>query len=350
MEYFTSKLKNKYNIDIDVIEIKNSNNYKIKFYSLGGYINEIHIPYLNDISTHEDVILGYDKLDDILEGQDYFNFIIGRVCNRISNSQFTLNKRNYKLYSNDNNHCIHGGKKGFSNKIWKINEIKKKENFIRCTMNYYSKDMEENFPGNLECTTTYELNNKNEFKIIYQAKTDQDTIVNMTNHNYWNFHGHKSEYQNIIDHYVKINSEFICENNDQAIPTGKLLNVKNTKYDLNKYYLIDEKFLESGGIDNNYCLKNNNINKPVAKIYSRKTGMGVEYYTDQPGIQFYTGNMMKKKYSGKYNKYYGIQYGLCLETQQFPDAINKSNFPSPILKKGDIYKSYTKIKLRNDFI
>ena len=98
MEYFTSKLKNKYNIDIDVIEIKNSNNYKIKFYSLGGYINEIHIPYLNDISTHEDVILGYDKLDDILEGQDYFNFIIGRVCNRISNSQFTLNKRILSLF------------------------------------------------------------------------------------------------------------------------------------------------------------------------------------------------------------------------------------------------------------
>ncbi len=350
MEYKISKFKNKYDLDIDIIEIENDNNYKIKFFTYGGYIHEVLIPNLTDTSINEDVILGYGSVDDVLEADGYFNSIIGRVCNRIRNSKFVLNNKEYKLFSNTPPDHLHGGKEGFNKKIWKLDEIIKEKNYIRCTLHYLSKNLEENYPGNLNCKTTYELNNKNEFLIIFEAYTDEDTIVNLTNHNYWNFHGHNNFYQNISDHYVKIDSNYVCENDQNSIPTGKILEVNGTKFDVTKLSLIDDNFLSNGGIDNNYSLLDKENDNPAAIIYSNKTGMGVEYYTNQPGIQLYTGNMMNKKYNGKYNKNYGFQYGICLEPQNFPDAINNLNFPSPILKKGESYKSSTKIKLRNDFI
>ena len=350
MEYKISKLKNNKEFDIDVIEIINSNNYKMKFYTLGGYMHEIHIPYLNDETKTEDVLLGYEKFEDLIKAEGYFNSIIGRVCNRIGNSKFNLNNKEYNLFSNNPPHHLHGGREGFNKKIWKIDEIKKDNNSIKCILSYFSKDMEENYPGNLNCKTVYELNNNNEIVITFICESDQDTIINLTNHNYWNFHGHNRHYQNIADHFVKINSNSICETDENSIPTGNLLKVKNTKFDLNEFFKINKNFLDSGGIDHNFSLIDSDNKNKIAIIYSSKTGMGVEYTTDQPGIQFYTGNMMNHNYIGKYNKNYGVQFGMCLETQTFPDAINQFNFPSPILKNGEIYKRFTKIKLRNDFL
>ena len=349
MKYKVSKLKNNFDLDVHIIEILNSNNYKIKFYTYGGYMHEVHIPNIHDPAQQEDVLIGYGTFKGILESDGYFNSIIGRVCNRIEESKFMLNGKEYNLYANVPPNHLHGGKEGFNKKIWKLDDIKKEKNFIRCTLSYLSKNLEENYPGNLSCKTIYELNNNNEILIIFEAVTDEDTIINLTNHNYWNFHGHKDFYQNITDHNIKIASSFICENDKNSIPTGKMLNVSKTKFDLRKSFLINDTFLESGGIDNNYSLLDKNYNDVVAQIYSNKTGMGVEYSTNQPGIQLYTGNMMNKKYNGKYNKNYGIQYGICLETQNFPNAINNLNFPSSILKKGKTYRSITKIKLKNDF-
>ena len=185
--------------------------------------------------------------------------------------------------------------------------------------------------------------------IDFRATSDKDTIVNMTNHNYWNFHGHGDSYQNNEDHVVSINSTSICETDEQSIPTGKILDVKGSKFDLQNDFLINKDFLNSGGIDHNYVLGDLSMENPVAKIYSKKTGLGVEYFTNQHGIQFYTGNMMLDKYVGKHNRSYGFQYGMCLEPQHFPDAINHTNFPSPILRKNKNYLSKIKIKLRNDF-
>ena len=216
-------------------------------------------------------------------------------------------------------------------------------------MKYLSKDMEENYPGSLDCTVSYELNNNNELLIDFGATSDKDTIVNMTNHNYWNFHGHGDNYQNNEDHVVCINSTSICETDEQSIPTGKILDVKGSKFDLQNDFLINKDFLSSGGIDHNYVVVDQSMKDAVAKIYSKKTGLGVEYFTNQHGIQFYTGNMMLDKYIGKHEKPYGFQYGMCLEPQHFPDAINHQNFPSPILRKNKNYLSKIKIKLRNDF-
>ena len=216
-------------------------------------------------------------------------------------------------------------------------------------MKYLSQDMEENYPGNLDCTVVYELNNHNELLIDFGATSDKDTIVNITNHNYWNFHGHGNNYQNNEDHVVHINSNSICETDEQSIPTGKIINIEDTKFNLKNEFLISKEFLNSGGIDHNYVLKDQSMRESVAKIYSNKTGMGVEYFTNQHGIQFYTGNMMLDKYIGKYNKAYGSQYGMCLEPQHYPDAVNHPNFPSPILRKNINYISKIKIKLRNNF-
>ena len=335
--------------DIHSITIVNDNNFKITFYTYGGYIHEVHIPYHNQEEKTEDVLLGYGNIDGVLESHGYFNTIVGRVANRIGSSKFSIDNNEYQLYSNVAPNHLHGGKVGFNKKIWKIENIEEQTDSIKCIMKYLSQDMEENYPGNLDCTVTYELNNNNELLIDFGATSDKDTIVNMTNHNYWNFHGHGDSYQNNEDHVVCIDSKSICETDEQSIPTGKILNVEESKFDLQKDFLINKDFLSSGGIDHNYILEDQTMKESVAKIYSKKTGLGVEYFTNQNGIQFYTGNMMLDKYVGKHDKSYGFQYGMCLEPQHFPDAINHQNFPSPILRKNKNYLSKIKIKLRNDF-
>ena len=349
MQVNLDKIENSADMEITSVEIINDNNFSFKFYTYGGYIHQLNIPYLNHQEKTEDVLLGYGKVDGILESHGYFNSIIGRVANRIGSAKFSLDSKNYELHPNTPPNHLHGGKIGFNKKIWNIDNIDEKNKSINCTMSYLSPHMEENYPGNLDCKVIYELNNNNELLIDFQATTDQDTIVNLTNHNYWNFHGHGDHYNNNADHIVKINSNSICQTDDQSIPTGNIINVKDTKFDLNKEFLIDDNFLNSGGIDHNYILEDQSMKSSVAKIYSKKTKMGVEYFTNQQGIQFYTGNMMLDNYVGKQNKSYGIQYGMCLEPQNYPDAINQSNFPSPILRKNKNYLSKIKIKLRNNF-
>ena len=349
MKYKKEKIYSINGNDIYSITIINDNKYKVTFYTYGGYIHEVSIPILHQEDKSEDVLLGYGNIEGVLESNGYFNSIVGRVANRIGSSKFNIDNKEYKLYSNTPPNHLHGGKIGFNKKIWKIENISETSNSLRCTLKYFSPDMEEDYPGNLDCSVTYELNNSNELFIIFDAISDKDTIVNLTNHNYWNFHGHGDNYQNIEDHIVSIDSNSICETDKNSIPTGKILNVEGTKFNLKNDFLIHENFLSSGGIDHNYVLNDKNMTEPVAKIYSKKTGLGVEYSTNQEGIQFYTGNNMLDKYVGKYNKSYGFQYGLCLEPQHYPDAINHSNFPSPILRTNKNYLSKIKIKLRNDF-
>jgi len=349
MKVEVEKVDNPSQLNIESVAIHNDNNFSLKFYTYGGYIHEVNIPISNQEDKIEDVLLGYGSIEGILESHGYFNSIVGRVANRIGSSKFNIDNNEYQLYPNVTPNHLHGGKVGFNKKIWKIENIDETEHSIKCILKYLSHDMEENYPGNLDCTVTYELNNNNEFLIDFQAISDQDTIVNLTNHNYWNFHGHGNQYQNNEDHVVYLNSESICETDEHSIPTGKILDVEGTKFNLKNGFLIDKDFLDSGGIDHNYILDDRSMREPVAKIYSKKTGLGVEYFTNQHGIQFYTGNMMLDKYTGKYEKSYGLQYGMCLEPQHYPDAINHPNFPSPILRKNKNYLSKIKIKLRNDF-
>ena len=335
--------------DIYNITFVNDNNFKITFYTYGGYIHKVIIPYKNNPNKFEDVILGYDDFDQCLDAPGYFNSIIGRVGNRISNSKFTLNNNKYQLFNNDGKNHIHGGKEGFNKKIWSVNSLYKNDNESICELGYVSKDMEEGYPGKLECNITYSLNNKNEFIIKISAISDADTIVNITNHNYWNFHGHGDHYKNITDHTVRILSSSVHENNEQSIPTGKILSVENTKFDFMDKRIITQDFLDKGGVDNNYDFSSENKIKEVAMAYSNLTRMGVTYLSDQPGNQFYTGNNMTDIYRGKNNREYGLQYGFCFEPQFPPNGINEDIFQSPILKANEKYSSTIIVELSNNF-
>ena len=348
---YLNKKKIYYNDQSSIYSItfKNDNNYEITFYNYGGYIHSIKIPFKDHPNRSEDVILGYGNLEDCIKAPDYFNSIIGRVGNRISNSKFKLNNNIYKLFNNDGENHLHGGEEGFNKKIWKINKINEIQNEISCELGYYSKNLEEGYPGNLDCTATYTLNSENEFIIKYSAVSDADTLVNLTNHNYWNFHGHGKYYSNISNHNVVIFSDSVCENNENLNPTGKLFKVTNTHFDLLKEKTITQEFLNLGGIDNNYDVGSDFKVKKIAKVYSNITRMGVTYFSNQPGVQFYTGNMMNDKYEGKENRKYGLQYGLCIEPQFFPDAINQDNFDSPIVRANQQYTSTIVMKLDNNF-
>ncbi len=349
MEYEIYNIDNDINLDVKSIKVKNSNNYSMEFYTYGGYFHSVSIPYKNNIDATEDVLLGYGKFRDNVNGHGCFNSIIGRVCGRIGHSKFKLNDVEYNLYKNDESHHIHGGKEGFNKKNWKIKNIEKDQDKITIELHYFSKHLEENYPGNLYCSAFYTLNNNNEIIINYSASTDKDTIINLTNHNYWNFHGHNEKYKNISDHEIKINSNAICEFDKSLIPTGKIKNIKDSTLDMSSKTNISQKLLDEGGIDNFYIINKKNNEDPCATAYSKLTRMGVEYYTDQVGVVFYTGNMMKNKYHGKHNRNYGINYGLCFETQNFPDAINYENFPSIVLEKNKKYNSFTRIKMKNNF-
>ena len=336
-------------IDINIISFTNNNNFVVSFYNFGGYVHRVLIPYKKNPNIFEDVLLGYEKFEDCQISPDYFNCIVGRVGNRIANAEFELNNKTYKLSKNAGSNHLHGGEFGFNRKIWNINTIKESKNELSCELGYFSKHLEEGYPGNINCKTTYTLNNKNEFIIKFSASSDEDTVVSMTNHNYWNFHGHNDYYQNITNHSIKINSHYVCESDSAAIPTGNLIGVRNTKFDFLNRKNISQEFLDEGGVDNNYDIGGNFSIRKVAEVFSNLTKMGVTYFTDQPGVQFYTGNMMADRYIGKENKKYGKNYGLCLEPQFFPDAINQPKFASPILKAGENYLSTIVMKLRNDF-
>ena len=349
MEYIQQKITTIDDKDVYKIRVINNNNYSIEFFNFGGYIHSINIPYIDSNSETEDVLLGYNKFDDYKKDKDYINAIVGRVCGRITHSKFILNEKTYKLSPNDAPHHIHGGKEGFNKKVWQIIDMEKTNNSFVCKLIYRSKHMEEHYPGNLDCSATYSFNNENEFQIFFEAKTDRDTIVNITNHNYWNFHGHKQHYQNIENHTLKINSDYICEVDGEQIPSGNLIEVTNSKYDFRSLKKIDRDILNNGGIDHCYKIVNNSKLLEIAEIHSNLTGMGMMFSTDQPGLQLYTGNMMAEKYSGKFDREYGFQYGICLEAQHFPDAINQPNFHNTILRADENYSSKIVMKFKNDF-
>ena len=332
------------------ITFTNKSNYVVSFYNFGGYINNILIPYNNKLHEHEDVLLGYKDFEEYISDQSYLNCIVGRVCGRIANAQFSLNNHKYELFSNDGHHHLHGGQFGFNKKVWHINSLDKNSEEISCELHYKSPHIEEGYPGNLECRTKYILNDNNEFIIKFHATSDYDTLVNLTNHNYWNFHGHKKFYQKILGHYLKIYSYSYCEIDKDFIPTGKIINANKTKYDFSSFKKINNSKLEDNGIDLCYIVeKYDGTLKKIASVYSDKTKMGVQILSDQPCVQFYTGNMMEQFDNGKLNKNYGYQHALCLEPQLFPNAVNHKNIKSSILLKDKLYESTIVMRLGNNF-
>ena len=287
-----------------------------------------------------DIVLGYGDEINYESNPLYLGCIAGRYANRIANGQFLLNGKLVKLTQNDNGNHLHGGQKGFSSKLWDV--VEHKTNTLILSLE--SRDQDENYPGTLKTTVSYTINDLNELKVGFYAYSDMDTIINLTQHSYFNLNGNTGE--DILNHKIKINSNQITEIDHQLIPTGKFLDVKGTPLDLRKLTrigkMINQNFQQMNfakGYDHNFVLNNNKANniKKVAELIGDKTKIKMIVKTDLPGLQFYSGNFLDGSYEGKNGFKLTRNSGLCLEPQYFPDSPNNSHFPPTILKKGDVY-------------
>ena len=306
---------------------------EIEISELGASIISIKTPNKNGEII--DVVLGYDDIEKYKRQTKYIGATVGRCCNRIKNGLIEIDGTQYQLNCNDSKNHLHGGNIGFDKKIWNSKEI---ENGVE--LNYISEDGEENYPGELHVKVTYTLKD-NSLIINYKATTNKTTVCNLTNHTYFNLNG----YGNILQHQVQILADYFTENNQESIPTGKIIPVENTPMDFrnpqyiekdinNEYYQIQY----AKGFDNNWVLNNYNGEiRKIATAYSELSGIELEVSTDLPGLQFYSGNFLDGAENGKNNIPIKNHSGFCLECQYFPNAFANDNFEKPILKSDELY-------------
>jgi aldose 1-epimerase len=317
--------------------LRNQHGVQVNIINYGAAITNIFVPDKNGIM--EDVVLGFDNLDGYLQkGNRFFGALVGRYANRIANGRFSINGIPYQVTKNRGDHSIHGGTIGFDKVIWEVVETNDSDSL---TLSYKSKDGEEGYPGNLKVSVSYTLSEDNSLKIEYRATTDQPTIINLTNHSYFNLSPSKD--MSILDHELMINADFYAEVNDELIPSGNLVNVKNGPLDFKAPKLIRKDISKlASGYDHNMVLnKSAGEISQAATVYHPTNGRCMEVFTDQPGLQFYSGNFLDGSLIGKGSVRYGKYSGLCLETQHYPDSPNHSHFPSTILLPNQTYNHIT---------
>lgn len=338
------------NKEVKIYTLCNENNVKVGISNYGGIILSIITPDKN--GNLADIALGYENFEDYKTTTCYLGALVGRYANRIAKANIKINDKEYDLAVNDGNNHLHGGIKGFNRVVWN-SEILSDNGQEYIHMTYLSVDGEENYPGNLNVTVDYKLTDNNELVIDYYAKSDKDTIVNLTNHSYFNLSGHDSG--NILDHKVKIYADYFTPTDSESIPTGEIRSVVETPLDLREFKRVGEEIESSyeqikfaKGYDHNWVLNNQcgDIVK-AAEVVDDKSGRILEVYTTKPGIQFYTGNYLDESEIGKGGVKYQPRQGLCLETQYYPDSLNHKDFPNVILKAGDNYKHTTIYKFLN---
>lgn len=322
--------------------ISNANGVEVHVINYGGIITHLKAPDRN--GNIEDIVLGFDSLDGYLQQPPYFGAIVGRYGNRIANGKFTIDGKEFTLAQNNNGQHLHGGLTGFDKVFWNIERLDSaKGNGLRLT--YRSKDMEEGYPGNLDIAVDYVLTDDNELKIDYSATTDKPTVVNLTQHTYFNLSGGRRD---ILDHILEIPADRYIPVTDVLIPTGELAPVKGTPFDFTSPTTVgqrisaDHKQLKiAGGYDHCWVLNGGDGMKPAGTLYDSITGRTVEVRTTEPGIQFYSGNFLDGSITGKKGVVYKHRYGLCLETEHFPDSPNQPQFPSVLLTPGETYSTQT---------
>jgi aldose 1-epimerase len=325
---------------VDLYTLTNDNGLKAEIITFGGIVTSLQVPDRN--GKFADIVLGCDDVNDYAKKSPYFGALIGRFGNRIAKGKFTLDGVEYTLATNDGPNHLHGGVKGFDKVVWNAKPVQTKEG-PALKLTYLSHDGEEGYPGNLSCTVVYTLTNKNELKVSYEAKTDKDTIANLTHHSYFNLAGFSSG--DVLGHELQIFADHFTPVDKTLIPTGEIKAVKGTPWDFTKPMTIGSRIKDvEGGYDHNYVLNSSNGSLALAaSVYEPKTGRVLEVSTTEPGLQFYSGNFLDGSLKGKgavYNKHAGF----CLEAQHFPDSPNKSNFPSVVLKPGQKYTQLTVYK------
>ena len=320
--------------------LKNRNSLIIKVMEYGAILTELSMPDRNGSSGN--IVAGFDNLDQYLKGHPYFGATTGRYANRIANGRFTLDGKEYKLAANNGPNALHGGLKGFDKQLWKSESIENEPGKVSVRFSYVSKDGEEGYPGNLSVTVVYTLTDEDELVIDYTASTDKPTVVNLTNHTYFNLSGNGD----ILGHEVRINADRYTPVNDQLIPTGELAPVAGTPLDFRKPAIIGDRIEKlkpvPGGYDHNFVLNSAGAGLELAAVVSdSRSGRKVEVLTTEPGMQLYTGNFLDGRLKGINDVTYGRHSALCLETQHFPDSPNQPKFPSTTLRPGPDFKSST---------
>ena len=316
--------------------LTNKSGLQAKITNYGGTIISLMVPDTNN--NFVDVILGFDNLDDYIKDNPFFGCLVGRYANRIANGKFSIDGVEYSLAINNGPNSLHGGTKGFDKVVWQAEELMTEEG-AALKLSYTSPDGQEGYPGTLQCTVTYALTNDNELKIDYSAVTDKTTVINLTNHSYFNLKGHDAP--DMLEQLLYINADNYTVADENLIPTGEIEPVKDTPLDFTCEMPIGSRIEEAGGYDHNYIINNPDGQLMVAaRVIEPVSGRIMETLTTQPGVQLYTANFLDGSHKGKsavYNKYAGF----CLETQHYPDSPNKPMFPSTILKPGQIYQHTT---------
>ena len=328
---------------VKLVTLKNQNGMKMSVTNYGASLVSLHVPDKN--GEIADVVLGYDDLLGYEENAPFLGNTIGRSGNRIANANFVIDGITYNLCANENKNSLHSCPNGYNSRVWEIKEIDEEKNAI--TFSLWSPDLEQGFPGNLQIEVTYSLTNENEVKIYYNGKSDKKTVINLTNHSYFNLAGHNAG--NILEHKLKIAAdEYVPVQDSASIPTGELACVTNTPMDFTEFKSIGadinanfEQLNFTGGYDHNYALKTTGAAvELVAEVIEEKTNRKMQVFTDLPGVQFYAGNAINQC-KGKAGAVYTKRSGFCLETQYFPDAVNQPEFVSPIFDANEIYETTT---------
>ena len=329
---------------ISLFTLRNASGVEASVTNYGGRLVILKVP--DRAGRGEDIVLGFESLDGYLDQNPYFGALVGRFANRIANGKFELDGRTYTLLQNNGSNALHGGARGFDKVAWKAAVINS-NGTSALELRYLSKDGEEGYPGNLEVAATYTLSEDNTLRVDYSASTDRDTVLNLTNHSYFNLAGHAQG--NILDQHVVLNADRFTPVASNLIPTGDLRSVAGTPFDFRQSTAIgaridanDEQIAFGGGYDHNFVLnRSGNGLSLAACVYDPHSGRIMEVLTTQPGMQFYTGNHIRGPIGGKSGATYGARAGFCCETQHFPDSPNQPQFPSSVLRRGDRYTQTT---------
>lgn len=329
---------------VELYTLRNAKGMQATITNYGARVTSLSTPDRN--GNMADVVLGFDSIDGYLKENPYFGAVVGRYGNRIAKGHFALNGKEYQLPLNNGPNSLHGGLKGFDKRVWSARDVSM-DGEPALELTYVSKDREEGYPGKLTAKVTYTLTNKNELRLDYQATTDQDTILNITNHSYFNLAGQGEG--NILDHVIRINADKFTPVDETLIPTGELKPVAGTPFDFRQPAAIgarigekDEQLIRGKGYDHNFVLNGAQGELALAvKVTEPKSGRVMEVLTTEPGVQFYTGNFLDGTLTGKGGKKYDFRYGFCLETQHFPDSPNQPQFPPVVLKPDTTYRSTT---------
>jgi len=323
---------------ISLYTLFNKNGMSVDITNYGGKIISLFVPDKN--GKFDDVVLGFDTLEEVIEKDFYFGAICGRFANRIKDGKFNIDGVEYSLAINNGTNSLHGGLHGFNEKVWEVKSASEKE----LVLSLLSPDGDEGYPGNLNIITTYTLTDENEIKIHYEATTDKATIVGLTNHSYFNLKGVGNG--TVCDHQLQLNADFYTVLDESFAPSGEIRPVENTAFDFRIATVISERvdheaFVPGWGMDNNWCIQKNQTGDLalVGYVYEPVSGRKMEVLTTQPGVQVYTGNYIDKVI-GKKGKIYDRQDAICLETQGFPNSPNVPHFPSSLLRPEGKYDEW----------